>query len=92
MKVTTQPMKPRLVRTTVRLPVELYRRLKRRSVDEGRPLQALVISDLEGAEKQQAFARAEEIFKFQVRLKKGQRLPTRAELYDEILDHRVRSV
>lgn len=80
-----------LVRTTVRLPRSLYLRLKRRSVDEGRPLQALVIASLERAEKEEARAKVQDIFKDMVRLKKGQRLPTRAELYDEILDHRVRS-
>ncbi len=67
MKTKAILLRQNLVRTTVRLPRSLYLRLKRRSVDEGRSLQTIVITDLERVEQQQAFTRAEEIFKYTIR-------------------------
>lgn len=82
MQKTEQFPKPNLVRTTVRLPRSLYQRLKRRSIDEGQPLQALIITDLERAEVRQAFIKADDILKYTIRQGKKPGMPRhRGDLY-----------
>lgn len=81
-----------LVRATIRLPQTIYDRLRHRSYSERRSLQAVHIETLErGLKRQERYATPEELLAFKVRMKKGQKLPTRAELYEEVLDHRIRS-
>lgn len=92
MTMKTLHRKPELVRTTVRLSRQTFQRLKTLSLDEDAPIQTIVDQAIRQYDRRTAKRRLEEFFKpeYMVKLKKGQRLPTRAELYDEVLDHRVR--
>lgn len=74
--------KTALVRTTLRLPRDLYERLKHRAIAERRPLQKLIIADLDQAEKRQTVVGADKLFKYTIRQGKRPGMPRyRGDLY-----------